>query len=274
MLTVVFLLCEWNGNRPRLHLIFLSTTNITLMLYALHSSSTSSSHKGRLSWLKQNAFRASHELTISDFVSCSTITFGAWSVLAWSRNIVARFCTLCLTSLFTVQQGSNHFLTPPFACKWRMTASTVELLRRLMSWKRRRIMSPRKALRTLSILSFCKILDLNILEHTARRNWSCTRGTSNLIACWSLLWEHTVFLKVFKHCSRVCPENCYSALVLGHCTPVWRAKLHRCNCSDTLPAESLFCRAALNSAKCILPWTELQCIGAGSLHTCMKSKPP
>ncbi|DBA89324.1 TPA: hypothetical protein ACH3X2_004768 [Trebouxia sp. C0005] len=37
-------------------------------------------------------------------------------------------------------------------------------------------------------------------------------------------------------------------------------------------AVSLFCRAALNIGDFILPKPVLQCIGAGSLHTCMKSK--
>ena len=181
-----------------------STTNINLMLYALQSNSTSSSHKGSLSWLKQSALRASHELTILHFVSCSRITFEAWSVLAWSCNTAARSCTCYFTSLSTTHHGSNNFVTPPFACsKWRMIASTVMLLRRLVSWNRRRIISPRNALRTLSVLSFCQILDFNILEHTSKRNWSCPGGISSLIACWSLLWEHTVLLKVFKHCSIV-----------------------------------------------------------------------
>ena len=36
---------------------------------------------------------------------------------------------------------------------------------------------------------------------------------------------------------------------------------------------SLFCRAALNTGELILPKPVLQCTGAGSLHTCMKSKP-
>ena len=40
------------------------------------------------------------------------------------------------------------------------------------------------------------------------------------------------------------------------------------------PAVSLFCRAALNCGECVLPWTVLQCTGAGSLHTCMKSISP
>ena len=35
---------------------------------------------------------------------------------------------------------------------------------------------------------------------------------------------------------------------------------------------SLFCRAALNNGDCILPFTLLQCTGAGSVHTCMKNK--
>ena len=34
----------------------------------------------------------------------------------------------------------------------------------------------------------------------------------------------------------------------------------------------LFCRAALSSGKSILPKAVLQCIGVGSLHTCMISK--
>ena len=37
-------------------------------------------------------------------------------------------------------------------------------------------------------------------------------------------------------------------------------------------AVTLFCRAALNSGYCILPKPVLQCIGADSRHTCMKSK--
>ncbi len=30
-------------------------------------------------------------------------------------------------------------------------------------------------------------------------------------------------------------------------------RLRRCNCSDSLPAVSLLCKAALNSGDCILP---------------------
>jgi len=36
-----------------------------------------------------------------------------------------------------------------------------------------------------------------------------------------------------------------------------------------MPVASLSCRAALDSGECILPKPVLQCIGAGSLHTCM-----
>jgi len=35
---------------------------------------------------------------------------------------------------------------------------------------------------------------------------------------------------------------------------------------------SLFCRAALNIGELNLPQAVLQCIGAGPLHTCIKSK--
>ncbi len=53
---------------------------------------------------------------------------------------------------------------------------------------------------------------------------------------------------VLGHSTYVC-----SALVLGHCTPVRRAKLHGCICSDILPAVSLFCRAALSSGDACCP---------------------
>ena len=42
--------------------------------------------------------------------------------------------------------------------------------------------------------------------------------------------------------------------------------------SDKVQAESLFCRAALNTGELILPKPVLQCISAGSLHACMKRK--
>ena len=51
---------------------------------------------------------------------------------------------------------------------------------------------------------------------------------------------------------------------------VGRENLHRCNCRGT--RMQLFCRAALSSKECNLPEPVLQCIGAGSLYTCMKSK--
>jgi len=41
-----------------------------------------------------------------------------------------------------------------------------------------------------------------------------------------------------------------------------------------MTAVSLFCRAALNNGKCLLPKPVLQCIGAGSLQACMKGKSP
>ncbi len=36
-------------------------------------------------------------------------------------------------------------------------------------------------------------------------------------------------------------------------------------------AVTLFCRAALSSGECTLPKPVLQCLGGGSLHTCIKS---
>ncbi len=39
-----------------------------------------------------------------------------------------------------------------------------------------------------------------------------------------------------------------------------------------MDAVNLFCRAALNSGELILPSPVLDCIGAGSLHTCMTNK--
>ena len=71
-----------------------------------------------------------------------------------------------------------------------------------------------------------------------------------------------------------CPLQCCSALTFRLCKPVSSSNLHRCNWSDTVTAVSLFCRAALNSGKCILPDSVLQCIVAGSLQACIKLKPP
>ena len=132
----------------------------------------------------------------------------------------------------------------------------------------------------------------------------CIWTQTSLLATYFALQNWTVVIAFWQ-------EHCCNAMVFSHCTAVWTASLHRvfglkqacwppvlqsstgqwwslsgkntvtvqwcwvrCNCNETLPAVSLHCRAALNSGDCILPWTELHCICAGSLHTCMKSKSP
>ena len=65
-----------------------------------------------------------------------------------------------------------------------------------------------------------------------------------------------------------CLDQCCSALVLGHCTPVC-LKYPKVSLQWHYNAVSLVCKATQDSQECILSWPVLQCIGDGTLHTCV-----
>ena len=88
-----------------------------------------------------------------------------------------------------------------------------------------------------------------------------------------------------RHAS--CPEECCTALVFGHCTPLWIAKLDRCKCCGTTYCQ-LICteqqgmHSALSSAAlhwCLIIATfvwiakleRCKCIGTTLLPACWHS---
>lgn len=99
--------------------------------------------------------------------------------------------------------------------------------------------------------------------HMTAINMFLTAAT--LLVTWTAL-QHWAVEHAF------CPEQICSALESDHCRPIWNATIPGCVFQWHRTAVNLCYTAALSSQACILPWTKLQCVSAGSLHTCMKCK--